>query len=81
MELEKVVSMGIGMVRVNVKLPFLHSFGLRALFLVSTLQAVYGLGIIHNGIKPESVVTSDRESSFLIDWNAARYKTRPAPEV
>ena len=32
MELEKVVSMGISMVRVNVKLPFLHSFGLRALF-------------------------------------------------
>ena len=33
MELEKVVSMGISMVRVNVKLPFLHSFGPRALFL------------------------------------------------
>ena len=32
MELEKLVSMGISMVRVNVKLPFLHSFGLRALF-------------------------------------------------
>ena len=32
MELEKVVSMGIGMVRVDVKLLFPHSFGLRALF-------------------------------------------------
>ena len=41
MELEKVVSMGIGMVRVNVKLLFPHSFGLRALFFRSPHCRLY----------------------------------------
>jgi serine/threonine protein kinase len=35
---------------------------------------VHRIGIIHNDIKPENIVTSDMKNFYLIDWKAAKYK-------
>lgn len=76
MELEEVALMGKGMVRAEPV--FLRPFATRP-FQVFTLQSVHNIGIIHNDIKPENIVTSDRHSFYLIDWDAARGKTDRTP--
>ena len=44
---------------------------------MSTLQHAHKLGIIHGDVKPENIVTTTKQSFYLIDWGEARYKSHP----
>jgi len=46
---------------------------------ISTLRSVHELGIIHNDVKPENIVTTTNQSFYLIDWGSARYKSDSVP--